>query len=79
MTDGRTAWAITYRIDAPDGSGRQEVTEILTDAWCRSAGYQPDEVRTPERACWALALLLATHGHDDAELLNVDPSAGAAP
>jgi hypothetical protein len=76
---GRTAWAITYRIDAPGGSGRQEVTETLDDAWCRSAGYQPDEVRTPERACWALALLLAAHGHDDAELLNVDPSAGAAP
>jgi hypothetical protein len=64
-------YTVTYRVATPPAG---EVTELLDDDWCRNAGYQPADVRTPVLAAWSLALLLGAHGNDDAELIRIEPA-----
>ena len=68
----RVVWAVTYRVPGPHGTPGGTVTEVLNEAWCRSAGLQEADVRDPIRAAWALGLLLGSQDHEDAELLAIE-------
>ncbi len=64
-------WAITYRTTDPAHGAAAEMTETLTDEWCRSAGVQPFQVADRDGAIWTLALLVGSQGGEDAELIRV--------